>query len=62
MTVQTKEKKKPVLKKGSGIIRGPTPRRRLMAVKAAEFRGEVILLSRSPMGINITKFDMEINH
>lgn len=40
-------------------MRGPTPRRRLMAVKAAEFRGEVIFLIRSPMDINITKFDGE---
>jgi len=33
------------------MMRGPTPRRRLIAVKAAEFRGEVILLSKSPMGM-----------
>jgi len=32
-------------------MRGPTPSRRLMAVKAAEFRGDVILLSKSPMGM-----------
>ena len=46
MMVQKMEKPKPVLKKGSGMMSGPTPRRRLMAAKAALFRGVMIFLTR----------------
>ena len=40
IVVQTIEKTKPVRKKGSGTIRGPTPRSKFIAVNAALFLGE----------------------
>ena len=48
-------KTKPVLKKGSGTISGPTPNSRLIAVKAALFLGEFSFLSISPNPIYCSK-------
>lgn len=57
--VQKMEKKNPVLKKGSGVMSGPTPKSKLIAVKAAEFLGDVIFLSKLAMGIKLITLSVD---
>lgn len=53
MTVHAVVKMKPALKKGSGTMRGPTPRRMLMVMKAALFFGSLSFLRRLVKTISI---------